>query len=1355
MSAETVVASDNDNDDCSDGDDNGNGNGNQGQKTAEPDSIISNANTNDSSDSGDGSGGESSSDDEDGTDVDDSDDDSGTSTGGDGRNDGISAYEQLRIERIRRNQERLAQLGLVDDKKKMAKRRIIKKPKPRNEIDLPKRSQPKRSAKKRFSDGGLSLASASASTSSSQQQNAKEKEKVAMYSRRYRCGECRACTRVNNCQTCYYCVINQRMDSGELAAVNTRRRCLFKYCWRRLIDVDGDDKTEAETEQKSSVENTRMEVKTEDSAANATKTIDPSTATATAAAAATDIIASSNADGSNSKDHPIKSKELEMTRMEVEAQDSSMSTTKTIDPSAATTAAADDDDDDMIASSWLDEFHSFLSTIPHGAQNKVPSKKNTDSTMSQVYKLVSGEGVTYHLWPEGTYFKKGVKIRLGMDLNALHAEGVAMEKMYVDRRKGGLLRHPINKLIFYKEWLTNGKPKAPTPPPSPSITAIAAETSHRPSDDVGKDEGSGDGGGAKTVTKRFEDLVKANRIKWPSDEKEGAGASIAAEEISSTNCKPDLAPSNEAAADSLTTSQENNKEIAETVGSDDNNNMVDAEKIGGAALIAGNEGNIISNLCQENKHEKSPAERNGNGTPDNPETCKTVINTANDGGQHSNQYCNKDAVTATTIKKESNADKTKRMPESCCVCSKDDFLICCDGCGRGYHSNCHYPKLKEIPTGDWLCKDCKVIKKPASAKPSAKPSAKSTSVAPKKKVIMNKELFDGEHDDDCYICYEGGELICCDFCEKSFHCACHIPPLPCIPEGIWKCCECSALERKKMSRCGECTACVRDDCGTCKHCLDKPKFGGSYKLKQVCVHKVCPYPRLAPPASRASLTGDIPPVSSSMSGNTPSSTKKRGRHRKSIDGNALPTDSARKRGRSRPRNDIAHDAKRAKTEPMDDEMIFRFKISSLKSAYRDADSLKIFRILKEVIRDPSDYKVVDKACELLRKCAKSPDCVKKIMIFGGIEVICNAMRDFPDRYMIQAEACCTLAELLWIYPAIAKKLTHMGAIDLIVAAIFSLPNYSKVQQMGSGALGAFSYDPNCIQHIVDAGGLRAVIAAMERFPKKLVVQKEGCYFLQNVVARSADAFSAVSKSQVVPIIVEALSLAEADAEFLQSVYGLIANLALNKALKALIGKSDCICTAILALKVNDDVEVKQAACTALRNLAMDSTDNQTKISKEGGVDAIFEAIRSFPDVPALLVLSFRLIKELCINDELVAHEVAQHSRIKTILKAMEEKSDLSAIQIAVCDLIGFLVLKGKNEILAPKLAKAVITAMENHGENNELQIQACDALFELSQVPTTHLIFKKKETQELLVRAKNNFKACESDVDDIIAASKK
>ena len=45
---------------------------------------------------------------------------------------------------------------------------------------------------------------------------------------------------------------------------------------------------------------------------------------------------------------------------------------------------------------------------------------------------------------------------------------------------------------------------------------------------------------------------------------------------------------------------------------------------------------------------------------------------------------------------------------------------------------------------------------------------------------------------------------------------------------------------RKRKGCGTCEYCNRtEDCGECKFCLDKYKFGGPNKLKQVCEKKKC------------------------------------------------------------------------------------------------------------------------------------------------------------------------------------------------------------------------------------------------------------------------------------------------------------------------------------------------------------------------------------------------------------------------------------------------------------------------------------------------------------------------------------
>uniref|UniRef100_K7FWV1 Autoimmune regulator n=1 Tax=Pelodiscus sinensis TaxID=13735 RepID=K7FWV1_PELSI len=57
-----------------------------------------------------------------------------------------------------------------------------------------------------------------------------------------------------------------------------------------------------------------------------------------------------------------------------------------------------------------------------------------------------------------------------------------------------------------------------------------------------------------------------------------------------------------------------------------------------------------------------------------------------------------------------------------------------------------------------------------------------------------------KNDDECAMCRDGGELICCDGCPKAFHLACLVPPLTEIPSGTWRCISCSAEKVKQDQR---------------------------------------------------------------------------------------------------------------------------------------------------------------------------------------------------------------------------------------------------------------------------------------------------------------------------------------------------------------------------------------------------------------------------------------------------------------------------------------------------------------------------------------------------------------------------
>uniref|UniRef100_A0A6T9GNG7 PHD-type domain-containing protein n=1 Tax=Haptolina ericina TaxID=156174 RepID=A0A6T9GNG7_9EUKA len=75
-----------------------------------------------------------------------------------------------------------------------------------------------------------------------------------------------------------------------------------------------------------------------------------------------------------------------------------------------------------------------------------------------------------------------------------------------------------------------------------------------------------------------------------------------------------------------------------------------------------------------------------------------------------------------------------------------------------------------------------------------------------------QEQFYGIGDDgkmgECHYCKDGGELLCCDGCEKVFHFECLVPPMrqADMPEGDWFCDFCTAESNGAPAAAGDAAA---------------------------------------------------------------------------------------------------------------------------------------------------------------------------------------------------------------------------------------------------------------------------------------------------------------------------------------------------------------------------------------------------------------------------------------------------------------------------------------------------------------------------------------------------------------------
>jgi hypothetical protein len=102
---------------------------------------------------------------------------------------------------------------------------------------------------------------------------------------------------------------------------------------------------------------------------------------------------------------------------------------------------------------WLREMEAWLEEVPHGPKKKVVNRGNAAMVMRQVRKLCSGGGIGYINWPPDVVFYEGIPVTLEFDFARMLREAKEIEEEWgEDKGHGWLLRHPIKKLMLFKEY---------------------------------------------------------------------------------------------------------------------------------------------------------------------------------------------------------------------------------------------------------------------------------------------------------------------------------------------------------------------------------------------------------------------------------------------------------------------------------------------------------------------------------------------------------------------------------------------------------------------------------------------------------------------------------------------------------------------------------------------------------------------------------------------------------------------------------------------------------------------------------------------------------------------------------------
>ena len=384
-----------------------------------------------------------------------------------------------------------------------------------------------------------------------------------------------------------------------------------------------------------------------------------------------------------------------------------------------------------------------------------------------------------------------------------------------------------------------------------------------------------------------------------------------------------------------------------------------------------------------------------------------------------------------------------------------------------------------------------------------------------------------------------------------------------------------------------------------------------------------------------------------------------------------------------------------------------------KALINDPVGNQIRLIIITALRNLDNYKVQAHACKYLRFLTTSIKNCSTIVKLGGLKMIHISMNQHMRKAIFIAEATNLLLDLISVNPPVTTSIVQEGLLDLVIEAMYTNGNNSKVQQPSLGIFRALSYDFTKHSDIQHVNGAEAVIESMKRMPKKYAILKDGCSFLQNVLCneeRRQEIIELASSLNVIPLVVDSM-FSSSDREFLGAACGLLANLAIDEDARMVV--SDYVLsikTLLLVLGLNNiDSEVSMSALTALRLLLTDNHENKCKIAEGGGIKVVADFLTS-PREVIVAEGGLELLAELIKNNADNSEQLKRYGGIQFMTSLMKGKPRSSVVQAAGCKILRTLETHPIQIDVADEAVKLILSVMKSHRNSNSVQLEGSHAL---------------------------------------------
>eukprot|EP00698_Gefionella_okellyi_P016822 TRINITY_DN4846_c0_g1_i2.p1 TRINITY_DN4846_c0_g1~~TRINITY_DN4846_c0_g1_i2.p1 ORF type:complete len:1048 (+),score=278.43 TRINITY_DN4846_c0_g1_i2:180-3323(+) len=319
---------------------------------------------------------------------------------------------------------------------------------------------------------------------------------------------------------------------------------------------------------------------------------------------------------------------------------------------------------------------------------------------------------------------------------------------------------------------------------------------------------------------------------------------------------------------------------------------------------------------------------------------------------------------------------------------------------------------------------------------------------------------------------------------------------------------------------------------------------------------------------------------------------------------------------------------------------------------------------------PEDAEIVTAVCMALYT-AHSLENALVVHKAGGIELICQALRDHANVEEVQSAGCAALqrAALLDVNKTAIER---NGGIELLFHAMRTYPSNTDLQARACGTLWNMAVSEVYKVQVAD-GGVALVVAAMRAHKHDVRVQQNGCGALFHMSAGSTDNKTAILKAGGLQVLTIAMS-EHASTQGLQELgCWALASLTNNQDAKPILARLNGIFLLCSALRTFPNSEsLQRPACTSLANLASHTLDLRRQIEKAGGIALICGALQKFEKVAAIQIDGLQALIELstgCKENVVVLKNAAGLQRA---IAAMQSHSGDAGVQRAALSVLAHL-----------------------------------------------------------------------------------